>query len=254
MATGVVAVNGKKKWDGERRAELVYADDGRAIAQMGHKKIGQVEGGLYPVPSEYNGGVRTQDQVVSDDSFQPAIAAKKDALTGGQGCVALPPQSQRVNSDEGHCGALCATGHSGRNRGGPGVSGLFLCPPQAMRIHSDEGKSPSLTAQGKTGGHNTDGLVVVGGAHPAQAMRAHSPDGFAPSLTSQGKRDRTDGIIALREALLCRPLCITEMLRLMHLPDDFDFGEASLGARRSGIGNGFDAAVVAAVIKQVLRI
>ena len=248
-ASGIIAVE-ERLPDGEK-------------VQSGEAKAGALEcqwsaGRANPVAVEYNGGVLSQ--------------------------------SQSVHSGAGKSGALCAAGTSERNRGALAMAGLFVadeCPPQAMRVHSDMEKSPSLTAQGKTGGHNTDGLVVAGG-HPAQAMRAHSADGFAPTITATvTRRGRTDGLIVPQkspgqadrvygdgkksnalsddtggtnngcvalDALLCRPLCITEMLRLMHLPDDFDFGEASLGARRSGIGNGFDVAVVAAVLKQVLRI
>ena len=262
---------------------------GRAIAQLGHKKIGQIEGGLYPANREYNGGVRTHDQVVSSDSFQPAIAAKKDALTGGHGCVALPAQSQRVSSDEGKVGAICATGDSGRNRGGGGVSGLFVAgehPAQAMRAHSPDGFAPTITATVTRRGR-TDGLIIPPKS-PGQADRVYGRDNKNAALTddtggtnngcfalwsdpdpSVARRDPADAPnwddpldtrrrmnkwIFSSGLLLCRPLCITEMLRLMHLPEDFDFGAASLGAQRSGIGNGFDIAVVAAVIRQVLRI
>ena len=165
--------------------------------------------------------------------------------------------------------------------GGHNTDGLVVAgehPAQAMRAHSPNGFAPAITATLTRRGR-TDGLIVPNGS-PGQADRVYGTNKKSNALSDDtggtvngcvaaprsplpGEPNWNDPLDTRRlmnkwlfkpGVLLCRPLCITEMLRLMHLPDDFDFGEASLGARRSGIGNGFDAAVVAAVIKQVLRI
>ena len=101
-----------------RPAETVYA--GKTPAQKGHRKIGEAEGGYYPV---------SQSQAVKSRN------SKCGTITAG-------------------------TGAEGRQRGPCALAGLVDCDiPQSLRAHARWGKSPTLTAE-TLARSRTDGLIV----------------------------------------------------------------------------------------------